>query len=410
MFYAFAHNLTSAETRGVIARHNANLGMRAFIEAERDEFVIFNYVLGFDGTFPDLTGDPVQDREAAIIRECRGITFDKATGEVVARKFHKFFNVNQREETAQHAIDWSQPHTVLSKADGSMITPYLRPSTDEIEWHTKMGLTEVAGPVNAFASRYPKFEEVARHFIERDMTPIFEWVSREQKIIIDYPVDDLILLAIRDNRTGDYMTYDRLVGAGNEFDVSTIGQIEGDVTDPDAFLAAVRALEGEEGYVVRFDNGHMVKVKAEHYVRLHNMAAKLQVEKNVLELVLSSSLDDAKSLMTEDSRNRVEQYVEAIQRGAADYGARLKEYADREFARVGGDQKRFAVESVNVDAVVTRDRQFLFRIVRGSDPAELILDHVRKNTNSSSRVDEVRDLIGNVRWDDFRDHSIVLED
>jgi RNA ligase len=409
MFYQFAPDMSLAETREVVNRHNEALGVTAFIEADRGDYVIFNYVVSFDGSFPDLTGDPARDREIAIIRECRGVTFDKESGKVVARKFHKFFNVGQREETQSHAINWSQPHVILSKADGSMITPYLN-KAGEIEWHTKMGFTDVAKPVNDFASLHPKYEEFARECIENEETPIFEWTSRKQKIVIDYPDDDLILLAIRDNDSGEYFHYSDMVPLADRFGISLIGHIQGTVTDPAAFLEAVRVLEGEEGYVVRFDNGHMVKAKAEDYLRLHNMVDMLQLEKNVLALVLSGSLDDAKPLMNDESRERVEAYLEAIERGAAETAAKLKAYADAAMAEVDGDRKRFAIEKVNIDAVPQQQRAFLFRIAAGADALETVLDAVRKNTSTASRVDEVRDLIGGVRWDDFRDQSVVIED
>jgi RNA ligase len=410
VFYEFARNMTLDETRDVVRRHNEALGVTAFIEADRGDIVLFNYVVSFDGSFPDLTGDPVRDREIAIIRECRGITFDKESGQVVARKFHKFFNVGQREESQAHAIDWTQPHVILSKADGSMITPYRR-RDGQIEWHTKMGRTDVAEPVNEFASRHPKFEALAKDMIYTAKTPIFEWVSRKQKIVIDYPVDDMILLAVRDNLTGEYMHYDDLVRLGTVHGITVIGHVEGSVTDVQVFLEAARILEGEEGYVVRFDNGHMAKVKAEDYLRLHNMVDMLQLEKNVLELVLSGSLDDAKPLMTDDSRERVERYLEAVERGAAAYAARLQSYVDAAMADVEGDRKRFAVEKVNIDnSFPARDRAFMFRIASGGNAVDVILDHVRKNTGTGTKVDEIRDLIGGARWEDFRDQSIVIED
>lgn len=120
MFYKFPENLTLDETRSVINAHNEALGVKAFIEADRGDISIFNYIVSFDGSFPEFTGDEARDREIAIIRECRGLAFDKATGEVAIRKFHKFWNVNQRAESQADVIDWSRPHDVLLKEDGSI--------------------------------------------------------------------------------------------------------------------------------------------------------------------------------------------------------------------------------------------------------------------------------------------------
>lgn len=55
-------------------------------------------------------------------RECRGIIFHKETGNLVARRLHKFFNINEMDETKAERIDLSKPHILLTKADGLNLT------------------------------------------------------------------------------------------------------------------------------------------------------------------------------------------------------------------------------------------------------------------------------------------------
>lgn len=205
MNYQFPQNITLEEVRCAVRNANERLGTTIFIEADRDPFVIFNYAFSIPDLFPPPnTGDTALDREYAILRECRGLTFYR-TGGIAARKFHKFFNVGEKPETLQSTIDWTVPHIVLSKEDGSMITPVR--NGDVIEWHTKMGKTEVADKVLPFIERNPHYVEFASVCIEENITPIFEWTSRSQRIVLDYPVDDLILTAMRDNVTGEYLPY-----------------------------------------------------------------------------------------------------------------------------------------------------------------------------------------------------------
>jgi tRNA splicing ligase len=154
----------------------------------------------------DSVSDSQEAYNAALRRECRGIEFDIETGDLVTRKYAKFFNVNQTPETQMHAIDWSQPHWILEKLDGSMITPF-RKNDGNIQWHTKMGYTEVSLPVNKFVETHPEYIKFAHYCIDNGWTPIFEWCSRQQKIVIDYPEEKLILTAIRDNVSGEYLPY-----------------------------------------------------------------------------------------------------------------------------------------------------------------------------------------------------------
>ena len=58
---------------------------------EEHGIAIVNYNVAFEDTFP-----PVIDEKTALLRECRGITFDLETGRVLSRKFHKFFNLDER--------------------------------------------------------------------------------------------------------------------------------------------------------------------------------------------------------------------------------------------------------------------------------------------------------------------------
>ena len=175
---------------------------KEFIVAERDgDVTIVNYVVMTGDTFP-----PVVTEADAILRELRGMIFKTSTGEVLARRYHKFFNCGERDETQIGEIDFTQPHVILEKLDGSMITPFM--TTDGIRWGTKMGATDVAIPVEKFVAARPQYVEFAKFCIEQGWTPIFEWTSRQQTIVIDYPEDNLILTAVRNNVTGEYLPYE----------------------------------------------------------------------------------------------------------------------------------------------------------------------------------------------------------
>ena len=174
---------------------------KEFIVAVKDGYTVINYVVQMADTFPTVT-----DEAGAILRELRGLIFDNETGEVIARRYHKFFNVNEKEETQVGLIDFDQSHVILEKLDGSMITPI--PVNGEIRWGTKMGCTDVAKPVEEFVSARQEYVSLAQFCIEKGLTPIFEWTSRQQTIVIDYPEDNLVLTAVRNNVTGEYLPYE----------------------------------------------------------------------------------------------------------------------------------------------------------------------------------------------------------
>ena len=170
-----------------------------FIVAERDWGTVCNYMVAMPDTF---RMDGPDDIGGAIRRECRGLLFDK-DGRIASRRLHKFHNVGELDETQPHAIDFTKKHRILEKLDGSMISAIMHDGY--IRWCTKMGITEVSMQAEEFVARNPKYNDFARWCIENDLTAIYEWCSRKQRIVIDYPEDSLTLLAVRHNITGEYM-------------------------------------------------------------------------------------------------------------------------------------------------------------------------------------------------------------
>lgn len=174
-------------------------GREEFIVAERDFGHVINYVVAMADTF-DMTGP--DDLGGAICRECRGLKF-ASNGEIAARPFHKFHNVGEREETQPHVVDLSQPHAIMEKLDGSMIHPML--VDGYIRWMTKMGITEVAMQAEEFIAKNTRYKDFAAWCISEKLTPVFEWCSPFNQIVLPYEEDQLTLLAVRHNITGEYI-------------------------------------------------------------------------------------------------------------------------------------------------------------------------------------------------------------
>jgi len=304
-------------------------GRDEFVVAAKEGYTVINYNVMMSDTFPDvmIDADPYdqasgvfeqRDYNAAIRRECRGIIFDTETGDIIRRPFHKFFNVNEREETQDHVIDLSRPHAILEKLDGSMIAPFI--VNGQMIWGTKMGATDVAKPVEEFVKNNPQYERFATSCIANGVTPIFEWCSRKQRIVLDYKEDQLILTALRDMHTGEYI---KLFGDGRinrlhveDWDIPVVRAFEftnyGEQTDMKAFLEYVRDLEDLEGFVVRFDDGHMLKLKCHWYLQIHKAKEAILQDRNIVELILDDKLDDIKAHLPAEDRDRLTQFESNI--------------------------------------------------------------------------------------------------
>jgi RNA ligase len=271
-----------------------------FIVAEREGYRVINYLVALEDTFPDRD----LDDKAALLRECRGIVFGE-DGKVLARRLHKFFNVGERPETAMNTLPWDGPYVIMDKLDGSMITPILLDG--KIRWGTKMGLTDVAAPVEEFINTNlsMNYAGLAEYCFDFGKTPIFEWCSNKQRIVVDHSEDKLVLIHIRDNITGEYVDRQIIKDAGYVFNIPVVRVWSSEEFSSDTLVEVVRGLEGEEGVVVQFSDGEMVKIKSDWYVRLHRAKDKISSERRTLECILNGEIDDLIPILPEDDVTRI---------------------------------------------------------------------------------------------------------
>jgi len=385
-----------------------------FVEARRDGFIVFNYLVCLPDTFPEvetvefasahnsvITYFNRESRDSAIRRECRGITFCAETGKVVARKFHKFFNVGERAETDIGELDLTEKHVILEKLDGSMITPYHR-ADGTIEMHTKMGATDVAAPVTEWVQNHPNYLTFMKGLKVSDITPIFEWCSRKQRIVVDHPVDRLVLLAARHNVSGEYVRYSDLKFMAELDDIEIVKTFAGTAQNMQDLVNQTRDLEDAEGWIVRFDDGHMVKVKGEWYLQLHKAVSQLAHEKDIWNLVVQENSDDLKPFLSLDQRNKLIEFeglfwtgfntvLENINQILSDARHDLVDHDDR--------QKRFAVDYAS--KLPKELRGIAFTGWQGKSTRDALTEWVIKNTKTGSRVDQIRHHFNDLAWDEI---------
>ena len=304
-------------------------GRDEFVVAEKEGYTVINYNVMMADTF-----------DCNIRRELRGIIFDTASGEIIRRPFHKFFNVNEREETQDHVVDLSQDHRILEKLDGSMIAPFV--VDGEMIWGTKMGATDVAKPVEEFVAEHLNYRQFAKFVISRGYTPIFEWCSRKQRIVLDYKEDQLILTAMRDMTTGRYMSRDLMINTADQYFIPVV-HAYAPRTDMRAFLEYVRDMEDVEGFVVRFSDGHMLKLKCQWYLQIHKAKEAILQDRNIVELILDEKLDDVKAHLPAEDRfelGRFEHLFNIEVYGQAQLISNMVEHIREENI----DRKTFALE------------------------------------------------------------------
>ncbi len=369
-------------------------GRDEFSVQEKDDFICVLYHVNLIDTFP-----PVTSVNSAIRRELRGIKFARhGKNPIIARPYHKFFNVNERAETLHEVIDWDAKFNILEKLDGSMVHPMFL--QNQVVLCTKAGPTDISAPAQIFAESKPTadYMDFCKDILPM-YTPLFEWCSNSNRIVLSYPEDQLVLTGIRHMVSGAYLNLHGMEALSVPYDVPMVKTWPGTFTGINEFTEAVQDLEGEEGYVFRWATGHMAKQKNLWYLQLHKTKELLTFEKDIWRLVLTNKIDDAKPFMEQADKDRLDLFATDLFEAVELKAEELKWVVIAAKDNLNGSKKRFAMEIVPTHHRV--EKGVLFSIWDDSDPGETIVNLILKQCNSGPRLEEIRPLVNGLRWSDY---------
>lgn len=395
----------------------ALVGHEEFRERDCGDHIVITYVVNKEDSFPHIDmGGYYEWNDAAILRrECRGIAFDKLTGMVIRRPPHKFFNLNERPEAEFRNIDWrdnvvgeNNRYRILQKLDGSCISAY-KNRNGRIIWGTPAGETDFSPYVEKFVAKNPQYAAAASYLIDLGWTPTFEFCSHVNHVVVRHDVERLPLTCVRHVVTGAYLPYDQMV-ALREFGIEVVEEFtdfeyRGGTSGVNHIVELAETLEGTEGWVIRFESGHMLKVKTKWYRDLHGACTEIRFEKDVLNLILNRRLDDLKPHLVKEKYKLYADYEREIYYGFEDTAAyvtqqvRAMEHLDKKsfasrsirdpffhFIMYGYDQK------IPVDKSKPHDPLFVFMF-------DYLWEYVRNRLTSQTWVDRLRYLYGNKRFE-----------
>lgn len=187
-----------------------------------------------------------------VTKQCRGLILDKDYN-IVAKPFSKFHNI---EEHLPEEIP-NLPFDVYEKMDGSCGIGYFL--NDKIYIATKGSFTSDQA-IHANHILYTKYNHLVDK-LDKNKTYVWEIIYPENRIVCNYGnMDDLILLSIIDNKTGEETLEDIGFPIVKKYDgindINSLKQLEEN---------------NKEGFVVKFSNNFRIKVKFSEYCRLHRI-------------------------------------------------------------------------------------------------------------------------------------------
>jgi RNA ligase len=114
-------------------------------------------------------------------------------------------------------------------------------------------------------------------------------------------------------------------------------------TDMKAFLEYVRDMEDVEGFVVRFNDGHMLKLKCQWYLQIHKAKEAILQDRNIVELILDEHLDDVKAHLPAEDRDRLALFEYEFNQRVLDW-VYIIDNDVTYYREEGIDRKTFALE------------------------------------------------------------------
>lgn len=265
--------------------------------------------------------------------ECRGLIFDKE-GNLIRRPLSKFMNLGEKGIFEEH-IDWTIPHVITDKMDGSMVAAFNLNGVCRLG--TRAGITE-----HSIKAEKHLTEELQRKLFlccDFGYTPIFEWCAPTNQIVLSYQEDTLTLLAIRAIETGEYVSRDQLKDFATEWNLPLVKEV------PVKRVTDVYSMTGIEGIVVQFENGYTIKVKTEEYVTKHRAVSFLERENMILPVVVANQIDDIMPLLTVDKQEKLLAYSKDVWQEVATLAYRIGITVDG-VVESGMSRKIFATEIV----------------------------------------------------------------
>jgi T4 RnlA family RNA ligase len=202
-----------------------------------------------------------------ITKSCRGLVLD-SEGNVVARAFNKFFNL---EEHKPEELP-NEPFEVYEKMDGSLgIVFYYKG-----EWHvaTRGSFTsDQAVKGKEMLNQMSVIRNYPTTGLNTNWTYLFEIIYDENRIVCEYDFEGLVLIGIYDNETGEEVSWNEAIKLFALYSDFRIVKRYNGITDYSILGGMISS--DREGYVVRFKNGMRVKIKGEDYKRLHRIITNM---------------------------------------------------------------------------------------------------------------------------------------
>jgi RNA ligase len=231
---------------------------------------------------------------------CRGLVTDE-DGNIVARPFRKFFNVEEGKHTPTNDFK------VYEKMDGSLGILF----NYNGEWVMATRGSFTSDQAVKGMEMLSKYDYNKLH---KDFTYLFEIIYSDNRIVCSYDYEDVVLLGVVNTKHGHEVNLHgdldiRIQNLIKNIGLKVVKQYDG-ITDYSVLKGMVR--DDAEGFVVLFSNGDRIKVKGVEYLRLHKIMTNASTTAIWEVLSTGGNIEDLIKDVPDEFYNKIKLYVSEL--------------------------------------------------------------------------------------------------
>ncbi len=211
---------------------------------------------------------------------CRGLVLDLDQKKIVAYPFDKFFSYNANEV---EIIDTSEKIPITKKYDGTMITVFLYQNNTHCITRSSFDNFQIKNSLQIINSYYPKMKQL----LEKNYTLIFEYISPKNRININYLLEELILLGIRDLNSGELLSYENLKFISEKYSLKLAEQV---TISLEQLINLAKTDESEifdEGWIISIGS-KLIKLKSWKYLLTLRIIKEGLTKKQIIDKLFSN--------------------------------------------------------------------------------------------------------------------------
>lgn len=307
---------------------------------------VFNYRLA---QYKDFAY-PIPEKPELKGYEMRGLTFVfNEDGSLFNRYvlLEKFFNLNQVPESLYSVVKNYKIKFVNNKEDGS-IASFVKLPNGKIVGKSKMGFdNDQADGINRVYKTNKEVKSLVDWALNNNIVPIFEYVAPNNRIVLRYPSEELILLRLRDNATGKHIDIrNHLDKVGSV----RVAPFEDEIHSLDQLIELTATQVDKEGSIVTCEDEHgrdfFFKLKTPWYCERHGLLTEdLYREHVIIGYILDDKIDDILGQVPEDEKEaheRINKIISIVKKAIADKVSEI-EKAYEQFVKSGISKKDYAL-------------------------------------------------------------------